>query len=576
MTEELARMRAVVDTESFRVDPVKRTVTGLLVPFGEAAKTDSRWRFSDNSISFDAANINRIKLDVDHEDGTELGVALKIEVLPVGLWGTFRIARTPRGDEILALAEDGIYDGFSVEVAIPKDGWEVSGDYQLIKNSKLHKVAITSQPAFHDARVTTVVASQERIDMTDKPVDAPAVDGVAIAAAVTEGLSATFKDFTEAIKALAVPQESTREVVKASEGLTATTSVGREESVYLMNGNGHSLVRDAWKSRTEQDHEATARLRKFQMQTEDNAKRAMRAQFAVTTGNANEVIPPGYRPDLYVTQLMQDRPLVSSVSRGTLSDATPFNIPKYVSSSGASALHVEGVNPSDASLDLGIITVVPSAISGKFSLTREIVDSANPAIDAIATAAMREAYSQQTEGIVYTELNGTNGVGGTITSGRVPSGAQATTSSGQGDELLAATRSAMAVYPFVRFGRANRAHISQEATTEFATAVDGNQRPLLPYVGAQNSVGTGDSLTGGYNVDGLTFAPTWSMTGNAAGDADVLFFNSADVWAWESPTLMFRFEERNGPALIDLAMFGYFAARVLRPQGLAGIRHTHS
>lgn len=52
--------------------------------------------------------------------------------------------------------------------------------------------------------------------------------------------------------------------------------------------------------------------------------------------------------------------------------------------------------------------------------------------------------------------------------------------------------------------------------------------------------------------------------------------NRNDVWAWESPTLMFRFEERSGPGFIELALFGYFVCRVIRPVGLVGIRHTHS
>ncbi|MBN9739507.1 hypothetical protein DMP23_00035 [Amycolatopsis sp. A1MSW2902] len=75
-------------------------------------------------------------------------------------------------------------------------------------------------------------------------------------------------------------------------------------------------------------------------------------------------------------------------------------------------------------------------------------------------------------------------------------------------------------------------------------------------------------------MDGLPNVPTWSMSGNAAGDADVLIFNRNDVWAWESPLLTFRFEERGGPANIDLALFGYVAVRLLRPTGLHAIRHT--
>jgi len=163
----------------------------------------------------------------------------------------------------------------------------------------------------------------------------------------------------------------------------------------------------------------------------------------------------------------------------------------------------------------------------------------------------------------------------------VPSGAQASVTSGGtgallmgGPELLAGTRAALALYPFRRFGSPDQMFLSQEATSALAAAVDTTGRPLLPSVGAQNSVGTGNTVTQGWYIDGMTAVPAWSMTGNGAGDADVLIFNSQDVWAWESPLLVFRFEERGGPARIDLALYGYFATRILRPVGFSAVRHT--
>lgn len=593
------------ETLAFKADGEKRTVQGWIVPFGQAAWSMGRlWEFAPGSLHWSA--LGRVKLDDDHVNGTEFGVASLLDPRAEGYWGKFKVGRSARASELLADAVDGIRDGFSIYVDFSgeADGWTehpTKPGVRLVHSATLRKVALTAIPSFDDARVAHVAATREGPTMTAPQVQGqpqtgaipPALAGPALAQAMTpEQAQQSAAQFAATlgqalgpalVEALApivaaLPQPQTlgadgRPVVKATAGVTEVN----EAPVYRLNGHGFSLVRDTWKHRTEGDHEAGERLRKFSRQTEDASKKAMDAiAFGATTGNASAVIPPGYRPELFVTQLMQGRPLVNAVSRGTLSDATPFNIPKYVSSSGMSAEHVEGVNPSDGTMTLGITTVSPTAISGKFTLTREIVDSANPAIDAIAVAAMQEAYSQQTEGIVYTELNGTNGVGGTITSGFVPSGAQVSTTSGQGDELLAGVRAANALYPFRRFGAANRAHISQEAASAYASAVDGANRPLLPYEAPQNAYGTASPMQGGYRVDGLLHVPTWSMTGNAAGDADVLEFNSQDVWAWESALLMFRFEERNGPAFIDLALFGYFAARVLRPVGLMAVRHTAS
>lgn len=583
---------------AFKVSAETRTVSGTVIPWGVVAYSRGyNWMFAPGSLHW--AKESRVKLDRDHEYGSELGRAVTLQNGPTGLAGSFKVARGAQGDAILALAEDGVYDGLSASITFDAeaDGWTAHPDnpaIRLVHSGTLRKVAITAMPAFDDARVAAVTARRDHTQgepvMTSPaaptavpPPPAPPVAPSSAApdfAAFTAGLSESIGAAVAAAFAR-LPQPQERAVVPAGRAV-----VTREAPVYLMNGHGPSLVRDSWKARTENDHEAGERLRKFSHQTRDAAERAMHAlatdpEFAVTTGNASQAIPPGYRPDLYVTQLMQGRPLCDAVSRGTLSDATPFNIPAFVSTTGATATHVEGTNPTGATLTLGTVTVTPGAISGLFELTREIVDSANPAVDAIAMQAMQESYSQQTEAIAYGQLNGAAGQGGVITAGFVPSGSQVVTSTGSaggveagGDELLTTVRSQMALYPFRRFAAPNRAHISQEATQAFAGAKDTTGRPLLPYVGAQNSIGTSQVNAQGYGIDGLVFTPTWSLTGNAAGDADVLFFNSADIWAWESPLLMFRFEERSGPARIDLALFGYFACRILRPRGISAVRFT--
>lgn len=573
----------------FKASAEKRTVAGLAVPWGAVAWSGGyRWKFAANSLHWAAES--RVKLDDNHMPGTELGRAQKLTSSELGLFAEFKVARGAEGDRILQLAEDEVYDGFSVQVdfATDGDGWTADpadDSVRLVHSATLRKVAITATPAFDEARVASVTASREGTSAMTNPAavqpsttpGAPAgqpagFDVQAFTAGLTESVTAAV---TAAMANIQAPQADgvpPRQVIPAGR-----TEVVREAPVYTMNGTGHSFVRDAWRARTENDTEARERLAKYGKQTADFAQKANdQLMFGATTGNASAVIPPGYRPDLYVTQLMKGRPLVESVSRGGLSDATPFTLPKFVSSSGMSSDHVEGTNPTGGTLEIDTITVTPGGISGLFELTREIVDSANPAIDAIAMQAMQESYSQQTEAKVYAELNGTNGQGGTITSGFVPSGAQAATTSGQGDELLTGVRGALALYPFRRFAAPNRALLSQEATSAFATAVGTDGRPLLPSIGAQNASGVGNAVTQGWFVDGLPFQPCWSLTGNASGDTDVLIYNSNDVWAWESPLLTFRFEERGGPARIDLALFGYFATRLLRPVGLSSIRHTAS
>jgi HK97 family phage major capsid protein len=400
---------------------------------------------------------------------------------------------------------------------------------------------------------------------------------------LTSSLSESFAGGVKAaLENMVDPQRDGPEPVRA-----ARFQVTREAPIYTFDGRGSSLVRDAWYAQREHDDDAKERLRRFHAQSNEIAKLAAghvsfaaanaAAEFTtVTTGTASAVIPPGYRPDLFVTLLAQDRPLVNAASRGTIANATPFVVPVFGSMTNLTDPHTEGVTPSEGSITMTTKTVTPGAISGKLPLTREIVDSSNPAIDQIALAAMREDYARQTELNVYTLLNGASGSGGTITAGFVPSGSQAATVAAVASPklLVDALRIALAKYPFARFAAPSMALMGSNPTTLLATAKDTTDRPLLPSTGATNSAGLGNSVTQGWFIDGLAHIPAWVVTGTAAGDTQVFTLNRNDLWVWESPVLAFRFEEKSGPQIIELALFGYFATHLLRPVGLSGMRIT--
>lgn len=562
---QLARERGITfDAEhQFTVDAHARTVTGLVVPYGQSARSGGRqWQFRPGSLKY--SDLKRVKLLRDHEHGQALGVAIKATDTPAGMMATFKIARGSAGDDALALAEDGVLDGFSVGVDFGEGGYEPDPDkpdVNIVTSAAWRETSLTAMPAFDSARVTTVQATRDKdMDMTTDIAVSPPDSTAAFTAALDK--------FSEVISGL-----NQREPVSAGKAVGFSVS---EPPVYSFTaGVGPSIVRDLFNSRVNRDRDAGSRLDKFNLQIAELTKFA-----TVNRTVGAPVIPPGYRPDLYVPQLFQGRPLYSMLSKGALTDATPFTLPRFGSATQGSADHVEGTNPVDGTLTLQQVTVTPGAISGRFRITREIVDASNPAIDAIAFAAMQESYSQQTESKVYALLNGVNGVGGSITAGSVPSGAaaQAVTGAGPtgaaGVAILDAIRDQLIAYPFRRFAAPNRMALSQEGTTQLGKAKDTTGRPLLPRLGATNASGTVGVLDQSFDVDGLAGVPTWSMSGNAVGDADAIIFNAMDAWAWESSLMTFRYEEVAGPANIDLALFGYFAVQVLRPSGFAGIRLT--
>lgn len=604
----------------FEVSSGRREITGLILPWEKVAwSSGSQWTFERGSID-PPASPGRVKLLRDHDPHRAVGRAVAFEDRADGLHAKFKVMRGPAGDEVLSAAEDGVLDGFSVGPSITD--WvrdRGNSDVRRVRKARLVETTITALPSFDDARVRAIAAERGRIGETQGARMAVEEDrgSDGSESTVLSDPDAAMRKFEEQIDQRfgAVTEKLTESFTQVSKGLAEThekivsdamaksfgqlegtsaavdqqfaaarLKVVSEPPVYRFEGGarGDSLVRDFWRAQTERDHDAIDRLRKFQEQQRDMVNLlqrmppAARAAFGanpngmptfdVDRTSGAPVIPPGYRPDLFVNELRRGRPIVAQASNGTITDATPFTVPRFVSSTTATADHVEGTNPSEGSMTLESVTVTPGAVSGRFDLTREIVDASNPAIDAIALATMRESYNRQTEQKAYAELNVDANVGvfQNVTQ------AQLGASDGV---VLGFLRDLLAQYPFTRFAAPTGAVMGQAVTRNLANAKDTTGRPLLPSVGAQNAAGLGNAVDQGWYVDGLPFVPAWAITSNLADEAAVII-NRSDFWVWESPLLTFRFEEKQGPAVIELALFAYFATKVLRPAGIFSLREV--
>jgi HK97 family phage prohead protease len=155
---------------SFRVNEAKRTISGMVVPWGKIAVSGGqRWRFSENSLRWTEAS--RIKLNMGHDRMQTIGAAIHpVRVTSQGLDVTFRVANVPEGDRALALAASKAWDGLSIEIDFEDDSgddWQTDPNdrsTRLVRQAKLMGVALTPMPAFDDARVAAVAASKDHTE----------------------------------------------------------------------------------------------------------------------------------------------------------------------------------------------------------------------------------------------------------------------------------------------------------------------------------------------------------------------------------------------------------------------------
>ena len=132
-----------------------RTISGRVLPFNEPGRTSAgELVFPPGSISI-PQDISRVKLLAGHSPtGIPVGVATSWEAKDDGVYMTFQFGSSDASNEALAQASDGVIDSFSVEaMGISKTG-------RTVNNSVLKAVALVPFPAFANARVAEVHASQ--------------------------------------------------------------------------------------------------------------------------------------------------------------------------------------------------------------------------------------------------------------------------------------------------------------------------------------------------------------------------------------------------------------------------------
>lgn len=194
LEEAAAMLHSVVIESEIQVrNLAKREVDMRIAPFDTIIQTLSgpevivRGAFADTDPS------KVLLMGLEHEvhlgigqDGRVIptrrpnGKALSIEERADGAYATFRVAKTAGGDEFLALAEDGVVGGVSVEMgrnARTRTETRNGRRTSVVEFADLRAVSPTYQPAYADARVLAVRSQEE---------DAPVAEDKAPANGATE------------------------------------------------------------------------------------------------------------------------------------------------------------------------------------------------------------------------------------------------------------------------------------------------------------------------------------------------------------------------------------------------------
>jgi len=487
-------------------DSEARTITGTIVEFDVPANA------STGKVMFKSGSVEpaSVKLNLEHDSARPIGKTLDMSISPDGksMVGTFKISNTQAGSDALVEAMDGLRDGFSIEANANDFAYNEDGT-MVVSSADVVGVALTHNPAFGNARVTEVAATEgdevsESLDESENPTT---TEGDEVDTTVTPA---------EAVETVEAAQSVQASVAKPVNFIASRNPVVSPET-FLM-------------------HKVRA------MQGDDQS----RAYIAAATSSTDN---PGLIPTRQLTEVINGlanpvRASIDSISTGTLPAAgLVFQIPKITQLPAVDVVdELDTVTP--VVMESEFVNVDVKSFKGSQTMSVELADRSDPLFYTELISNLSAQYAQATN-----EYN----------SGRILTGSTSPSTT------FSSPISATDILKWV----ANGAVSVYQATHKFADAivvspqqwgnimsmsVDG--RPIYNALQPQNAAGNAQPRALRGSVNGLDLWVDTALTG--LGDGSMYVINR-DAYTWyESPKLELRTNITTDGS-ISILMYGYGA-----------------
>lgn len=565
-----------VPVRSFAVDVERRTIEGIVVPWGDVAnKFYRKYEFEPGALQ-PPAEIGRNKMLRDHMYSLPLGKMISHELRADGHFARYRIASGPDGDRALALAAEGVLDGLSVGVDFDDAADTVPHPTKrgvtLVRRADWRETSLTAMPSFDSARVTKVAASETYGGTSMEPcaqcghvhaVDAPHVVAPSITPAVpapatptpvtysADQVAAFLQAFVPGGPALPGPVPAAQPVNPAVNPTPAAVVV--EPSPYRFDRKGN-LMRGSHDFSTD-----IIAASNGDTAASERATRWAQEQFVITT-DVDELNPTVQRPDMWVEQRSFKYPVWTAINKGTLTEITPFTFPKFNSAGTLVSAHVEGTEPALGTYTATGQTVTPAAKSGKMKLSREVWDQGgNPQLSGLIWRQMVKAWFEALEAAAVAVLDAAT-----------PTAIALTAGGGTDGQLLdAELRAAFASLQFVRGGFSMDNMFTQiDLYKALVGAKDDTGRVLYPALGPNNATGTVATKYGAIDINGVTGYPAWALAATGAVVASSYLFDSDVVHGWASAPQRIDIDKTE-VANVYIGLWGYVATAI---SDITGVR----
>ena len=483
-----------------------RTITGVAVPWDTPAVVSGGQKVQFLRGAFDV-NQKPAKLIENHDMSQLRGVVSELVDDESGLLFTAKFAKTTASDQAIELVKAGAYDSVSVG-AVPTK-FKYKGDTMIVSKANLLELSLVAIPAFPDAVITEIAASQpdeesEEEVVEPQPLDIPEEE---IMSAVTPTVEAS----AEIVPTAPIFATARREV--------KLPTAAEYMSAFIAGGS-------AW-------HEMSEALRAA-------------APDIVTTDT------PGLLPTPIVAPVYNNfigrRPVVDAVGVKAMPGGGKVFIRPEVTTHVTIGASIAEQSPSAGTLVVFNNQVTKQIFGGYVNISEADIDWTDPAILQVVLDDMQKIYANATD----------NYAADTLVSGATVTRAFLNASfadpsywtgwvGGAASTILSSSNGNLPGHLFV----------SADIWEGLLALSDTTKRPLFPQVGPMNAVGDLGVNQYGGNAFGLSvvvdrnFAAGTLIIGDASGYE--LFEQQKGTMSIESPSTLSR----------TIALRGYFAALMI-------------
>ncbi len=145
-------------TQNLQCEEGRRIISGKIVPFNNEIGATSQGKVVFEKGSIKIHDSAKIKLLLEHDPKQPIGRAINFTTNDDGIYASFKIAETTRGNDSLVEASQDLRSGLSigalVEASEPRNG------ILYVQAASLEEVSLVYSPAYESAQVLSVAASE--------------------------------------------------------------------------------------------------------------------------------------------------------------------------------------------------------------------------------------------------------------------------------------------------------------------------------------------------------------------------------------------------------------------------------